>query len=665
MALDPIPNDLIPGQPAETAGTKNPRYGITRILGIWAVATLPMILIAYIILPRWIPQIQFSPVILYWIVVLLGMLWLFVLSLWALKNEAGEFNWLIIQSRIWLNPPRSPSTGEPRPPLLWRIIPHLFIVSITLSLAALILSLGPVLLNAFRISPLLPYFRIPSYAMATELTNPAFSGRWWLVGLALLSWPFIAFLGEELLFRGILLPKMNAVFGRWDWFANACLSALYYLYLPWLVPFQLITSLIIARPTKRFKSFWVAAILRSVQAVGLLLIVLVGVKASPLEPLAAGISFPYIQRKPGPSYFVGSGSTTAAPHYDENSADPYQAGVDLRGLNLNALDLTDAVEDLFYCDFDSRTVWPAGDRLPPGFSPEQIMGLGKNPGLGLRRLHEQGVTGRGIGIAIIDQTLLAGHQEYAGRLRWYEEIGVFSDQPAAMHGSAVASIAVGRSVGVAPEADLYYIAGSDFPYYLFNFSQGIRRIIQINESLPADRKIRVISISSGWSPNIPGYYEMVAAVNEARTQGIFVISSDLEQDYGFRFHGLGRLPLDDPDDFEAYKPGMFWADDFYRSGEMLPDFYAGRLFVPMDSRTTAGPGGKDEYVFYRAAGWSWSIPYLAGLYALAAQVDPSITPGRFWSLALESGHTITVEHQGQTYSLSPIIDPNALIEALR
>jgi len=60
----------------------------------------------------------------------------------------------------------------------------------------------------------------------------------------------------------------------------------------------------------------------------------------------------------------------------------------------------------------------------------------------------------------------------------------------------------------------------------------------------------------------------------------------------------------------------------------------------MDSRTTASFTGISEYVFYREGGWSWSIPYIAGLYALAAQVDPEIPPERFWSLAMETGRTI-------------------------
>jgi hypothetical protein len=57
----------------------------------------------------------------------------------------------------------------------------------------------------------------------------------------------------------------------------------------------------------------------------------------------------------------------------------------------------------------------------------------------------------------------------------------------------------------------------------------------------------------------------------------------------------------------------------------------------MDSRTTASPTGKEDYVFYRQGGWSWAIPYLAGMYTLAVQVKPDITPEEFWDTALNTG----------------------------
>jgi hypothetical protein len=85
----------------------------------------------------------------------------------------------------------------------------------------------------------------------------------------------------------------------------------------------------------------------------------------------------------------------------------------------------------------------------------------------------------------------------------------------------------------------------------------------------------------------------------------------------------------------------------------------------MDSRTTASPTGNTEYVFYREGGWSWSIPYIAGVYVLACQADPEITPDRFWQTAMKTGRTVSIQHEGKTYSLGPIIDPVALIDAIR
>jgi hypothetical protein len=85
----------------------------------------------------------------------------------------------------------------------------------------------------------------------------------------------------------------------------------------------------------------------------------------------------------------------------------------------------------------------------------------------------------------------------------------------------------------------------------------------------------------------------------------------------------------------------------------------------MDSRTTASPTGVEDYVFYREGGWSWSIPYLAGMYALAAQVNPDITPEEFWETALKTGRTIQLPHDGKDYEFGVILDPQTLIDTLK
>jgi len=106
-------------------------------------------------------------------------------------------------------------------------------------------------------------------------------------------------------------------------------------------------------------------------------------------------------------------------------------------------------------------------------------------------------------------------------------------------------------------------------------------------------------------------------------------------------------------------PGTWWAKQFDSSP------FADRLLVPMDSRTTAGPQGTDDYVFYSQGGWSWSVPYIAGVYALAAQVKPTITPDEFWAQALKTGRMIQLTRAGKSVPFGPILDPAALINSIK
>ena len=373
-----------------------------------------------------------------------------------------------------------------------------------------------------------------------------------------------------------------------------------------------------------------------------------------------------IVRRP-PAADFHRGTIEKLPAYDPNSTNSWQ--VDLRGVDLNGLDLTDRLPDLLHAHFDTKTRWPAN--LPAGFEPDRIMELNKNPGLRVRNVHARGITGRGIGIGIIDQTLLVDHTEYRHRLRSYEEIHLFEAETAQMHGSAVTSIAVGKTVGVAPLADLYYIAATpgapgrdgkfepDFSW----LARSIERLLDINGLLPAEEKIRVISISVGWGPQQKGYEEVRSATARATSEGVFVISTSVESTHELAFHGLGRAVLSDPENAESYGPGSWWAAAFW-SGQRR--FAPGeRLLVPMDSRTTASPTGTKHYVYYADGGWSWSVPWIAGLYALACQARPQITPAIFWAEALKTGRTIRTRNGSKEMQFGTIVDPVALIERLQ
>jgi hypothetical protein len=362
------------------------------------------------------------------------------------------------------------------------------------------------------------------------------------------------------------------------------------------------------------------------------------------------------------------GKLDSLTKYNENSIRPFER--DLRCYDPSSLNLKNSLNELLHSDFDSNTKWP--ETLPVGFNPDSIMEIGKNPGLNIRKLHRIGITGKGVGIAIIDQNLLVDHCEYKDQLRMYEEIHAVKGGGAQMHGPAVASIAVGKTVGVAPEADLYYISselGSPFApimKLLFKntevnskwYIRSIYRILEINKTLPKDKKIKVISISFGSRRK-----NFLNAIKDAGKEGVFVISSSLSESHNLRFQGLGKDCLTDPDKINSYFPGSWWAKMFYRD----PDKFKidSTLLVPMDSRCTASQSGINSYVFYSNGGWSWSIPYIAGLYALSCQVKPSVTPREFWNKALETGDVIELEKENKKYRFGTIINPVKLMDILK
>ena len=66
-------------------------------------------------------------------------------------------------------------------------------------------------------------------------------------------------LGEELLFRGLLLPRMNGVFGKRDWVANGVLFAVYHLHVPWVIPADAADTFILAYPRSATAARWSAS----------------------------------------------------------------------------------------------------------------------------------------------------------------------------------------------------------------------------------------------------------------------------------------------------------------------------------------------------------------------------------------------------------------------
>jgi hypothetical protein len=238
-----------------------------------------------------------------------------------------------------------------------------------------------------------------------------------------------------------------------------------------------------------------------------------------------------------------------------------------------------------------------------------------------------------------------------------------------MHGPAVASIAAGKDIGVAPKAKLYYIAstfghftetGYDFDASIM--ADAVLRILDINKKLDKEDKIRVISISKGYSNRDKGYEELQAAIKKADEDNVFVLTTSTYESYqGFTLFGMDRDYEQDPEEISSYEPVSWVADEYYDH----PDYYKDCLLFPIGSRTIAGCTDTDSYALSRNGGLSWGVPWCAGLYALCCQVKPDITPQEFIDAAYSTSVTTEIEYNGKSFSFGKIINPEGIIEKIK
>ena len=247
------------------------QYALWQIIGIWLAGGAPMWLLGWIVHPAMsvgLPSVE--AVLLRFKLLTVGLVWEFVLAMIIIYYEEGNFRLGTISRRFWLNHPASARTRERKKSLWWWIVPLIVLV------AFVEIGFKPTLVNLW--TTIYPLFAEPKGYDMAELFSLKLSaqavGVWGLLGLFFVNALFNTVLGEEFLFRGVLLPKMEGVFGKWDWIANGVIFGFYHLHQPWSIPSSILTGLIYAFSAKRFRSNWFSIILHSGQNVYLLFLIL-------------------------------------------------------------------------------------------------------------------------------------------------------------------------------------------------------------------------------------------------------------------------------------------------------------------------------------------------------------------------------------------------------
>lgn len=239
--------------PAGAPAVEIPQYTLGKIVSVWLIAAAPMGMLAWVVAPRLASTLEGPGALARALVVCLtiGLVWQFVAVAIFVKREQGTLRWSTVRQTLWLQRPRSPRTG--------RIGGSVWLILIPLILA----------LAAEELIPDLPHAAGRDFGLflGSNAGQSFLDGNWAFFGAIVLLGVFNTVLGEELLFRGFLLPRMNGVFGRGDWLANGVLFALYHVHVPWVIPAGLLDALILSYPTKRYRSAWIGIAVHSAQTV--------------------------------------------------------------------------------------------------------------------------------------------------------------------------------------------------------------------------------------------------------------------------------------------------------------------------------------------------------------------------------------------------------------
>ena len=163
---------------ANAAAEMGEQYSLAKILGIWALAAIPMGILSWIVFPAVSPDFGSDPLgagVTRIVLLTIGLIWLFVLSMIIVRQEEGDLRWATVKRRLRLNTPRDPKTGEPRRRLWLWVIP--FVIAIVVWEIALKPYVNELWVSIF------PFFaEPPGYSMARSLNRKKSCSGWWAPG---------------------------------------------------------------------------------------------------------------------------------------------------------------------------------------------------------------------------------------------------------------------------------------------------------------------------------------------------------------------------------------------------------------------------------------------------------------------------------------------------
>jgi serine protease AprX len=322
------------------------------------------------------------------------------------------------------------------------------------------------------------------------------------------------------------------------------------------------------------------------------------------------------------------------------------------------------------------------------------------------KLWNRGITGRGVGVAVIDTGIAGDATDFRGSDGGSRVVANVITSSAARtagdgfgHGTHVAGIIAGngfnrskydplygRYVGVAPDANLIAVKASDEAgnSTVLDVIKGIQFVVDHKDQF----NIRVLNLSlSSDTPTSYKWDPLDAAVEYAWQHGIVVVAAAGNR--GNVGDAVQYSPANDPfvisvggaDEDGDYGKGerASWSsigttqDGFAKPDVMAPGAHIISVLAPGSAFAALCPSCVFSGAYFKAGGTSMAAPVVSGAAALLLQARPNLTPDQVKTLLMATDKPIKGSNAGEIdveraaftqvpYSLANAgVQPNQLI----
>lgn len=242
--------------------------GVLATIVYWAIPAGSLCVAHYILVPSFVERTRQPYLVAYLMAWVTSMVLFFVAALVAYRVEGNPFEWKTFAVRYRL---RNMSGRD----WIWTIGVFGFVIASYFGLGFTASWLAR--WSLFAPHPIFPPEFGPGGADARiqgTFMGTAITGLGWLAIVYLFGW-FFNVAGEELWFRGYILPRQEKAFGKHAWIANGLMFTLNHIWQPWNLLLILPGALAGAFAVQRRKNTWILIISHGLaNAIALVVIIL-------------------------------------------------------------------------------------------------------------------------------------------------------------------------------------------------------------------------------------------------------------------------------------------------------------------------------------------------------------------------------------------------------